>query len=273
MRPDNCTGALPVEVEIAHLELAARPLQLLARGRIDGAGETKLSVVGDLQGVLKITGLYNRKHRSEDFLLCDPGRRRNIGKHRRLYVVASSAFGNWSSSGNQSTFLLTDLDVAQHFFELFLAHYLPHSFVLRRVAHTNLVDAFFQTFQEYVVDLLVNNGSRARRAFLAGESKSRLCNALHGRVQVGIVSHNDGVFAAHLQNCAFDPLLAGARHRRSLVDVQSHLFGPGKSNEADLRMLDQAAAESRAGARTEIHDPIGHPGLLQCLEKLCGDDG
>ena len=73
----------------------------------------------------------------------------------------------------------------------------------------DLLDAGFQLFEELVVDALVDDGARAGRALLALEAEGGLGDAFDGGVDVGIGVDDDRVFAAHLEDGALDPDLAG----------------------------------------------------------------
>ncbi len=78
------------------------------------------------------------------------------------------------------------------------------------LSHTHLQPrcASQQFLQECVIDSLVDNHSRAGRAFLAAEAEGGSEHALDGRIQIGLRIHDDGVFAPHLRHHALNPNLS-----------------------------------------------------------------
>ena len=71
MRSDHRSRALAVDVEVAHVKIAHRAVDLVARLGVDGAGESELGVVGDFEGVVKALSFNHDEHRTEDFLLLE----------------------------------------------------------------------------------------------------------------------------------------------------------------------------------------------------------
>ena len=78
------------------------------------------------------------------------------------------------------------------------------------IADLDLLDAGFQLLEELVVDALVDDGARARGTFLSLEPECSLRYAFDRGVDVGIGVDDDGVFAAHFEDRALDPDLAGS---------------------------------------------------------------
>ena len=78
----------------------------------------------------------------------------------------------------------------------------------------NLFDARLQLVKELVVDALVHDGARTRRALLALETERRLRDAFDGGVEIGIGVDDDGILAAHFEDGALDPDLAGSLRGR-----------------------------------------------------------
>ena len=77
----------------------------------------------------------------------------------------------------------------------------------------------------------------------------------------------DRIFAAHFENCALDPDLAGLGLRGALVDFEADGSGAGEGDEAGLGMLDDGVAERRAGAGAEVDHAVGHSGLFEHFDK------
>ena len=64
-------GAFAVDVEIAHVEVAAGAVDLVAGLGVDCAGEAELGVVGDFEGVIEAAGFDDGENWSEDFFLLE----------------------------------------------------------------------------------------------------------------------------------------------------------------------------------------------------------
>jgi len=56
MRAHHRSRAFAVQVEVADVELAHGTIEFLARTGVDGAGQPKLGVVGDLQRMIEVAG-------------------------------------------------------------------------------------------------------------------------------------------------------------------------------------------------------------------------
>jgi len=68
--------------------------------------------------------------------------------------------------------------------------------------------ALDQLLDEVVVNLFRHDRAGARGALLPLITKGGLHYAFHGGFDVGFFIHDDGIFAAHLEDGALDPLLA-----------------------------------------------------------------
>ena len=84
------------------------------------------------------------------------------------------------------------------------------------------------------------------------------------RSAVGV--DDDGVLAAEFEDGALDEVLAGLGFGGALVDFEADLLGAGEGDEADLRVLDDGAAELRA-ALDEVDDAGGQAGFFEQREE------
>ncbi len=175
------------------------------------------------------------------------------------------------AAGDQPAFFLADLDVIQDALHRALAHHRPGIEVFRRIALLDLVHAIAQPLDEHVVDLRIDDRARTRRTLLPVVAEGRDRDRLDRVVHVAIDVHHDRVLAAHLQDRALDPDLAGLGLRRARMDVQAHLLRSGEGDEPRLRMLDMALPKVAPAARTEVHHSARHPRLDQHLDELRGD--
>ncbi len=105
------------------------------------------------------------------------------------------------------------------------------------------------------------------------EAERRDGYALDGCIEIGIRVDDDGIFAAHFENRALDPDLAGLRLGGSLVDVEADVAGAGEGDEAGLGMMHDAVAEGGAGAGAEVHYAGWESGFFQSFEEFRGDGG
>src|SRR5262249_6145241 len=268
MCADHGAGAFAVEIEIARLEFIARALQLFARTGVNGAGQPELGVVGDVERVIEIARLDYGQHRPEDLFLSQPRGGSDVSNDSGLDEVALARLPGRTAAVNEPAFLLADLDVIQNTLHRLLIDHRTHGLVFCGIAHGDLADPVFQALEEDVINLLVDDGARAGRALLPLEAESGGGHAFDSGVKVGVSIDDDGVFSAHLQDGAFDPLLAWTGNSRALVNVEPDLLRSGESDEARERVLHQARAEAGARAGAEIHHAVGHAGLLQDLKEL-----
>ena len=93
-------------------------------------------------------------------------------------------------------------------------------------------------------------------------------DAGRGFIEIGVVSHNDRVFAAHLGHDPFDPELFRGSFGRSFIDAQADLFRAGESDKACLRMIDDHVTNFRARTCHKVHHACRHAGFFKQLEKL-----
>src|ERR1035438_3775463 len=115
-------------------------------------------------------------------------------------TIAIARFGRARAARNQApTFRDALLDIAQNRLHRFLIDHRAHRRILRGIANRDFLDALLQALQEFVVHALIDNGARARRAFLPAESKRRRGHSLDRGIEIGVGVHHDGVLAAHLK--------------------------------------------------------------------------
>ena len=113
-----------------------------------------------------------------------------------------------------------------------------HVGIFSRITELDFFHAGFQLFQERVVDALIHNSARTCRALLPLKAERGLCDTFHRRINIGIGINDDSVLAAHFENGALDPHLAGRLRGCALIDVQSDFARAGESNVAGLGVRD-----------------------------------
>ncbi len=134
-------------------------------------------------------------------------------------------------------------------------------------------DFFADALHKDVVERRFDDGARAGGALLAAEAEGRGDDAVDGCIEIGVGADEDGVFAAHLEDGALDPDLAGLGFGGALVDVEADGLGAGEGDEARLGVLDDRVAEGGAGAGAEVDDAAGHAGFFEHFNELGGDGG
>src|SRR5438874_7089926 len=93
MRTYDRSRALAVDVQVADVELLHGAFNLRARTGVDGAGQAKLGIVGDLERMIVVPGLDHCQYRPENLFLFELGFRLDVGNHGRLDKVALAGLG------------------------------------------------------------------------------------------------------------------------------------------------------------------------------------
>src|SRR6185503_6485335 len=101
---DEGAGGLPVDVEIAGVELALRPVDPGAT--VVGPGEAVFAVVRELDRVVVVARLQHGKHGPEDFFARDLRLRGDVGDDGRLDEEAVARHP--LSAGDEPAFALAD---------------------------------------------------------------------------------------------------------------------------------------------------------------------
>ena len=200
--------------------------------------------------VFEVARLDDRQHRAEDLLLRDGGLGIDVGDDCGLDEVALAGFFRRPAAGDEpSAFGDSLLDVAEDRLHRLLVDDRAHAGVRGGIADRDLLYPRLQRLHEAVVDALVDDDARAGRALLSAETERRLRGAFDGSVEVGVGIDHHGVLAAHLENGALDPDLAGLLRGCGLVDVQADFLRSGEGDVARLGMRDDGVAEARCRAR------------------------
>src|SRR5215467_8603785 len=100
--------AFTIEVEVTDEILLFCSLDAFLIFRVQGTGQSILCIVGDMQCIIKISGLDHCQHRSEDFFLRNTRMWVYISDHSGFDKVARLLM---PTASNQATFLLAYLDI------------------------------------------------------------------------------------------------------------------------------------------------------------------
>ena len=204
-------------------------IQCFAGLGIDSAGKSVLGIVGDLQTLVEALDFDNRQDRPKNFFLRDHS---PWAGHLRIpWAQESSRLPeSWSRCRLQPASLpLSFFNVAKHGVESCLVNDRAHVGVSRWIADGELCDAFAEALDEDVVKRRLDNGAGAGGAFLSAESECRGDDAIDCSVEVGVCADEDRIFAAHLEDGALDPDLAGLMCGGALVNLQADGLEPVKA--------------------------------------------
>ena len=174
-----------------------------------------------------------------------------------------------AAARDQPSLPLPDLDVLEDLLLRGRAHDRTEIVLgLLRRADRHGLGADAELLHEFVVELLVHDGPRARGAFLSLESEGGRMDSRHARFQIRVLVQDHEVLPAHLEDRALEPDLPLRHLRRALVDADPDLHRAGERHEPDAWMLHQRVANRPSRTGKEIQRPRGHSRLLQNLEYL-----
>ena len=112
-----------------------------------------------------------------------------------------------------------------------------------RLADVQHLDRARQPLDQRVVDRLVGEHPRGRRALLARVVERGLHERGHDVVEVGVGVHDHAVLAAHLGHDALQVPLAGRHLRRAAHDLQPDRARAGERDRVHARVADELRAD------------------------------
>src|SRR5688572_3053332 len=110
MYANHGTSTLPVQIQIAYVEVLTRALETIFILRVHSAGQTVLGVVRNTQRILVVARLDEGEHRTESLFLRDLRIGFYIGDDGGRYEITLIAILR-SAAEHEATFLRTDVDV------------------------------------------------------------------------------------------------------------------------------------------------------------------
>src|SRR5579871_4367970 len=236
------------------------------------ASEAVFGIVRHFQGVREIAGFADSQDGTEDFLLKNPGGGCDVGDYGGRDVVAIA--GSWAAACDQAAFLFSGFDVLQDAFAGALADHGAHVVggVVGR-SDEDLFHFFGQLLDKGRIDFFVHDGARAGRTLLALVAERGDEHTIYGFLEVGIGIDDDGVFAAHLGDHAFNPDLAFLRLGGEFVDAQADIATAGEADEAGFGMLHEHVAYRGTAAGEERETVFGETGFEEDFGELRRDSG
>src|SRR5918994_5095844 len=194
---DEGAGDAAVEVDVAGLELPARPLEVVAVFGVDAAREAVGAVVGHTEGFVEVAGLYDREDGTEDLLARNPGLALDLedGRADEVPIVGvARVFADHAIS-----LPLAHDYVLRHLLELRLAYDGADVHVgALGAADLERLCLLDDLVPDLVVDVGVQDGAAGGTALLARVAVCALDDVRGGRVEVRRVVYYHRVLAAHL---------------------------------------------------------------------------
>src|SRR5512134_97769 len=204
---------------------------------VDRAGEAVLDPVVHPDRLVVAPHPEDAQHRAEDLLLGDPHGRLHAGEDRGPVEpppLRSGAGGPLPAQDQLRPLLLPDLHVPLDLLPARLVDQGPHvGGRLEPGAQPQRFGGLRHHPDELVVDLPVHDQPAGGGAALSGGAEGAPQDAVERQVQVGVVHHDHGVLAAHLER---QPLVHPAA---GLADPAPGVGGPGERDERHFRVLDQ----------------------------------
>src|SRR6266850_3546012 len=206
------------------MKLRACFIELRFITTINGASQSELRVVSDLQGVFVVLRFDDGQHRTKDFFLLNCRAGLNVGDNSGLNKETLFAVGT-TAYQHSAAFTFSFFNVAIDRLESLLVDHSTHGRPrVSGVAKLDLRGLRNDLFEHRLVNLRVDYSARTGRALLTLKPKSRLDHTCRCLIQVRIIGNDDCIFAAHFGNYAFNPDLPFVDLRGPLVDPQPDLF-------------------------------------------------
>ena len=141
--------------------------------------------------------------------------------------------------------------------------------IFDRVTNLDLVHTRLELLEKLVVDLLIDNRARAGRALLSLKTECRNGNTFDRRVHIGLGVHDDRVFAAHLEDGAFDPNCPfWGFAARSWISRPTSLE-PVNAMKRVFGCVTTALPNVAPAPGQKFTTPAGMPHCSQHFDKLC----
>src|SRR5256885_2152989 len=182
-----------------------------------------------------------------------------LSLHDALPILAASSADAGATAARDETraLLLARLDVGEHRIHLLLGDDGTHPRgLVHRVAHLEGFHLVGELRQQRVVDLLLDEESRARGTHLALVVEDAGQRALDRRVHVGVREDDVRRLAAELERQALE------RSRGLAHDLLADLRGARERDLVHARIAHERHPGLGARARDHVEHALGEPGLL-----------
>src|ERR1700730_10365513 len=148
-----------------------------------------------------------------------------------------------------SCLVLADIHVIEDALHLLFGDYRTKGCgTIGRITHPDRLRALRQPVDHLVVNLLVRENGRTRRACLPGVEEDSGRSGLGRSLDVGVVKDDVGGLAAEFERHAFEVT------RRAAQNSASHTRRAGEGDLAHIRMIDESVADDPTRAGDDIQD-------------------
>ncbi len=175
---------------------------------IDGGRETIGHAVGYVDGLFEGLAGNHAGYGAEDFLLGDAHPRIDISEHRGFKKPPMSVIGiveRFASGFQFCALILADPDVLFRGGHLLLVDLGADIHALiEAIPHFQPLRTIHQPVGKLAVNALLHDHAAGCGAALSGSAKPTPQDAIHGKIEIGIVQNDDGVLAAHLQRAGLE---------------------------------------------------------------------
>ena len=148
-----------------------------------------------------------------------------------------------------SCLVLADIHVIEDALHLLFGDYRTKGCgTIGRITHPDRLRALRQPVDHLVVNLLVRENGRTRRAYLPGVEEDSGRSGLGRSLDVGVVKDDVGGLAAEFERHAFEVT------RRAAQNSASHTRRSGEGDLAHIRMIVESVADDPTRAGDDIQD-------------------
>src|ERR1700730_112776 len=213
-----------------------------ARGKAVG------SAVGDPKRISFVAKLDDTHHGTENFFLRDAHLVLDVCENRAADEVAAVA-DTLAASRQQCALVLADIHVIEDALQLLFGDYRPKGCgTIGRIPHPDRLRALREPVEHLVVNLLVREDARTRRAYLPRVEEDSGRSGLDRSLDVGAGKDDVGGLAAEFERHAFEVT------RRAAQNSASHTRRSGEGDLVYIRMIDESVADDPTRAGDDIQD-------------------
>ncbi len=235
---------MPVSMRLAHA-LAAR--HVLGE---DGAAEAEVGIVGQRDSLFLVLDAKEQRHRAEELLAKRRVARLDVGQdrgpHERARAInALAAHHHPGAVGHGTVDLLQQADQGR-----LRGQRAQRGFFVQRVAGLQCAQRGLELLEELVGELVGHDEALGGTAGLAGVVHPAPDRPLDGRLQVGVVQHDERVAATQLHRRDLEILPGAGCHALAGLDAagQGHAFDARVIDHTiGLRMRDQKVGVKTGG--------------------------
>ncbi len=262
-------GDLPVDVQVADVELDARALDVRGAPRVDAAGERVRRAVGNGERLVDVVRPQNDQHGAEDLLLGEGVIGRDAADDDGSDEESALRPARELPLEEDEPVTSRELDVAVDTRDGFGIDERPDG---RRRVVRGTRDQRLRRRGEPLDERLVgapdDDDAAARGALLPRISEGGTEDAGDRLVEIGVVVHDDRVLAAHLRHHALDSRDPRGRFRCLPRDEAAHLARTGEGDGRNVGVRDETCADDLALAGQKMDGALRHARIAEDAEHV-----